>query len=326
MINPLFHDEFHAEISPVPAGSSRPIWSVLIPSYNCAGYLKETLQSVLVQDPGPDKMEIIVVDGHSTQDDPGSVVAEYGQGRVRFVREDANRGRIHTYATGLSLSTGQLIHQLHGDDKVRPGFYNHMEKLFQDHPLAGAGFCRSLYIDGNSKWRGMTGMEQEADGILPNFLEKIVTAQRVQTPAMVVRRAVYETLGGFDMRQDRGQEDWEMWIRIACFFPVAFSTEVLAEYRVHQNQATQRDVAEGSSLRAYERICCIVDRYIPAAVLAANKQKRNFEMAQYTLMMGVGVLGGRGGFRARLPYLYHALRLSCRPRIVIRVLRALYPR
>jgi hypothetical protein len=231
------------------------------------------------------------------------VVAQYGRGRVRFVQEPENLGRIRTYETGLRLSTGRVIHQLHGDDKVRPGFYTRMGKVLQDNATAAAAFCRSLYIDGNSKWTGLTAMEQYEDGVMEDFLEKIVIAQRVQTPSMVVRREVYETLAGFDLRQDRGQEDWEMWIRIACFYPVAFCNDVLAEYRVHQNQATQRDVAAGSSLDAYGRICAIVDRYIPGPLLHKVRKDRDYQMATYILMMGVNILGDRGGLKARLPYL-----------------------
>ena len=64
----------YISISPITLKSDRPLWSVVIPTYNCAHYLKETLQSVLAQDPGEAIMEIIVVDDHSTKDDPEAVV------------------------------------------------------------------------------------------------------------------------------------------------------------------------------------------------------------------------------------------------------------
>ena len=53
-------------LPPVPAGEARPFWSVMIPTYNCAVYLRETLASVLAQDPGPDRMQIEVVDDQLT--------------------------------------------------------------------------------------------------------------------------------------------------------------------------------------------------------------------------------------------------------------------
>src|SRR5206468_9339134 len=57
-------------IAPVAEEGTRPFWSVMIPTYNCGDYLRRTLQSVLAQDPGPDQMQIEVVDGSSTKHNP----------------------------------------------------------------------------------------------------------------------------------------------------------------------------------------------------------------------------------------------------------------
>ena len=57
-------------IAPVASDVHRPLWSVMIPAYNCARYLRQSLESVLVQDLGPSHMQIEVVDDRSTEDDP----------------------------------------------------------------------------------------------------------------------------------------------------------------------------------------------------------------------------------------------------------------
>ena len=87
---------YRATIPGIEKTTSRPLWSVMIPTYNCANYLRETLASVLEQDPGPDVMQIEVIDDHSTKDDPKAVVEELGQGRVRFYQQSQNVGYLRS--------------------------------------------------------------------------------------------------------------------------------------------------------------------------------------------------------------------------------------
>jgi cellulose synthase/poly-beta-1,6-N-acetylglucosamine synthase-like glycosyltransferase len=47
------HNTYRAIIPFIPDDVPRPLWSVMIPVYNCANYLRETLASVLIQDPDP---------------------------------------------------------------------------------------------------------------------------------------------------------------------------------------------------------------------------------------------------------------------------------
>jgi len=115
-------------IPPVPDGTCRPLWSVMIPTYNCASYLRETLASVLAQDPGSEVMQIEVIDDYSTKDAPAAVVEELGRGRVSFYRQKENVGYIRNFDTCLERSHGKLIHILHGDDYVREGFYRKLHK------------------------------------------------------------------------------------------------------------------------------------------------------------------------------------------------------
>lgn len=320
-MDPRFRDEYHAKIPPVAPGVPRPHWSVLIPTYNCAVFLEETLQSVLEQDPGIEKMEIVVVDDCSTKDNPEKVVKELGQGRVQFVKQKVNVGKVRNYETGLKLSRGLLIHQLHGDDKVRNGFYQKMEELFEKHPNAGAAFCRSVYIDEYSKWLRITGIEQYEDGIIPNFAERIAIAQRIQTPAMVVRREVYEKLGGFDRRLD-WVEDWEMWIRIAHRFPIVFLNDVLAEYRVHDGTTTQETLLGGNAIEMHKKVIKIVDAYFEREIIKKIKCQRAFEQARLFLQ-SLQQVGEHINRKTYFRYIMRTLRLSQHPKVLFRTLQLL---
>jgi len=276
-------EAFHIKIATVPRGIIRPLWSVIIPTYNCANYLKETLASVLEQDPGEASMEIIVVDDHSTKDDPEAVVKEYGKGRVKFIRQEKNVGKVKNYEAGLRASRGRYIHQLHGDDCVYDGFYKEIEVLFNANPRAGAAFCRTNYIDYGGRITGVTGMIQNNEGIVPDILEKLYTQQYIQTPSIVVKREVYETIGCFDRRLNC-MEDWEMWIRIANNYPIAASNKVLAAYRSHHDNATNSNFKSGTALKTHQLICDIVDGYIDPDVKKNFSKLRNQKQAAFWLL------------------------------------------
>ncbi len=115
------------EISAVTDHINRPIWSVMIPTYNCSHYLIDNIRSVLAQDPGPEHMQIEVVDDFSTDADIESIVLEIGKGRVRYYRQPENVGSLRNFETCINRATGNYIHLLHGDDQVSNGFYAEIE-------------------------------------------------------------------------------------------------------------------------------------------------------------------------------------------------------
>jgi len=266
-------NSYCATIPPVPEDTHRPLWSVMIPTYNCANYLRETLTSVLAQDPGPEIMQIEVIDDQSTKDDPQAVVEELGKGRVGFYRQPQNVGHTKNFETCLTRSRGKLIHLLHGDDCVRDGFYQKMQKGFEIQPDIGSAFCRSIFIDEHSQWQNFnTFLAQNKSGIVDNWLEQIALQQLIYTPAVVVRREVYENLGGFDTRLS-WSEDWEMWTRIAAYYPVWYEIEPLAMYRVHSSSNTGKYIKMGENIKDLRRAIDIIQFYLPDDIVKKISKK-----------------------------------------------------
>jgi glycosyltransferase involved in cell wall biosynthesis len=292
------NDFYRAIIPKVPEGIHRPLWSVMIPSYNCARYLRETLASILAQDPGPDVMQIMVVDDHSTQDDPEAVVKEVGQGRVEFYQQPQNVGMIKNYQACLELSRGKLIHQLHGDDCVRQGFYKKMERAFDEVPDIGAAYCRHIIMDEHGHWQYFSVLEQLESGVLPHrWLELIAEFQRIQTPSIVVKREVYETLGGFDSRFTSCAEDWEMWTRIAVHYPIWYEVEPLAMYRKHSSSLTSRDIKTGENIRQALKAIDIFQSYLPEEIAGRAYKNSRLSCAFFALstaeqMLKAGEMSG----------------------------------
>src|SRR5260370_15340669 len=134
-------------ISSVLPGSPRPFWSVMVPTYNSGKHLRRTLESVLRQDPGPEQMQIEVVDGGSTTDNPEEVVKELGQGRVGFYRLQVNKGPATTFNAAISRSHGRWVHLLHGDDMVSPRFYETFADAINRHPGVVMALSGSIIID-----------------------------------------------------------------------------------------------------------------------------------------------------------------------------------
>jgi glycosyltransferase involved in cell wall biosynthesis len=225
-------------------------------------FLRQTLESVLAQDPGKEMMQIEVVDDGSTLDDPGAVVAEVGQGRVSFYRQPQNVGHTRNFETCLTRARGRVIHLLHGDDYVLDGFYRKLQDAFESQPEIGAAFCRQIFMDEAGRWEAYSPLEQPESGLLNNGLERLALEQKIMTPSMVVRRDVYERLGGFDSRL-LCSEDWEMWVRIASRYPIWYQTETLAAYRMHSASNTGRHVRNGDDMRYTRMAIEMITSYLP---------------------------------------------------------------
>lgn len=283
-MNPVFNEQYHERIPVLNPGISRPFWTVIIPTYNCAKFLKETIESVLKQDLGEELMEIIVVDDYSTEDDPQKIVDIYGKGRVQFIRQDENVGKTLNYATGLKSSKGHLIHILHGDDTVEFGFYKTMQQLFIEFPIIGGAFCRCNFMDEDGESLGNSGLFQGEQGIAEDFLRKISTWQFIQPPSIVFKREVYEELGAYDNRL-KYIEDWEFYVRAAVFYKFGYTPKALANYRSFDLNSSSKSILKGKRLKPMNQVEEIIDAYLPSSIKSEIQRGRNLATSQYILMM-----------------------------------------
>lgn len=310
-----------ARIAPIPTGEPRPLWSVMIPTYNCAAYLRQSLGSVLAQDTEQSDMQIEVIDDHSTRDDPKAVVDACGGGRVGFFQQPKNLGVVGNLETCLKRAHGRFIHLLHGDDTVLNGFYRSMQSAFEQCPDVGAAFCRHNFIDETGQLLSVSPLEQATSGFLDNGLERLASEQRIMTPSMVVRREVYEHLGGFDRRL-LCSEDWEMWVRIAAHYPIWYEVQPLASYRMHSDSNTGRHLRTGEDMRYTRKAIEIFRAYLPSRLARSVVDKARETYALAALRTAEDMLRRRDR-PAALVQVREALKLSHSPRVVRRFMSLL---
>ena len=114
----------------------------------------------------------------------------------------------------------------------------------------------------------------------------------LRAPALVVRREVYEALGGFRLDLDYAL-DWDMWKRIAAAYPMWYEPEVLACYRRHRASASFRHMRSGENIAEIGRSIELSRDELPPAIAAdvTRRTRRNYtryavESAWRTLMDG----------------------------------------
>jgi glycosyltransferase involved in cell wall biosynthesis len=253
-------------IHPVMDNDHRPFWSVMIPTYNCANFLVETLKSVLAQDPGIEEMQIEVVDDCSTKDDPEAIVREIGQGRVSFFRQPKNGGATANFNTCIERAKGQWVHILHGDDTVLPGFYSSLRTGIEQDSTIGAAITRYMHVDEKGNWIRLSYLERETPGPIWDYWQTLGCISHVMTPCIVVNRSVYERIGGFNTELIHAA-DWEMWRRISAYYPYWFEPAALACYREHPASDTSRLIRTGANILDVSKSIEIAESYLPQPIV-----------------------------------------------------------
>ena len=297
-----------------PVDRSRPFWSVMIPTYNPrADYLEETLHSVLQQDPGPDQMQIEVIDDRSTNDVAAQTVGRVGGDRVSFQAEPQNRGLPGTWNRCIERARGHWVHILHQDDIVLPCFYEHLRKGAENSD-AGAIFCRYAVTNSKGHWLSISQLHRESAGLLDDWHARITVHQLIQCPAIAVRRLVYEQLGGF-LPQLHFTPDWEMWQRMASQFSFWFEPSILACYRAHSNSATSRMRHDAADVREVREVIDLTMAYhSPARGRVLAEKARSF-YAELAIFYAREMLV-EAGFRPAWKQILGALRLCHNRRVI----------
>ena len=129
---------------------SRPLVSIVTPSYNQAPYLEETIRSVLDQD--YPNVEYLVVDDGST-DESVEIIRRY-EDRLAWWTRQENAGQVAALNRGFERARGQLLGYLNSDDTLLPGALSRLAAEFERSPELLLVYGDALYTDERSRRTG----------------------------------------------------------------------------------------------------------------------------------------------------------------------------
>lgn len=197
--------------------------SVIIPTYNRADLLRKSIESV--QNQTYEEWEIIIVDDCST-DGTEQVVKEFGDFRIRYIRNEKNLGAGASRNRGGELARYEYIAFQDSDDVWRCGKLEKQMQYMINHSEYDMVYCSFLkhYSNGGSLVvpNNQIG-EREGDMYATLLVNNVIG-----TPTVLIRRNVFLECGGFDTEL-KAIEDWDLAVRVARNSQIGFVSEILVD-------------------------------------------------------------------------------------------------
>lgn len=224
-------------------------FSIIIPLYNKAPYIRKALESVFAQT--YTDFELIIVDDGST-DDSACIVQQFIDERLKVKGEETSGAVTSTYNlspityklsvrlitqsnagvsaarnSGVATSSGEYIAFLDADDWWEPTYLEKMAKLIEDYPDVGLYASNYMYYKLGKTRVAVNNIETGYFNYPKAYYEG--SAMPIWTGAAMIPRKVFDEMGGFPLGIKLG-EDFLLWAKIALQYPVAFLNEALAWY------------------------------------------------------------------------------------------------
>ena len=204
-------------------------FSVIIPLYNKAPYVKKALESVFAQT--YTDFELIVVDDGST--DGSAAIAEECLCASRLsplacrLIVQANGGVSAARNNGVAASKGEYVAFLDADDWWEPTFLEKMAELIAKFPEAGLYASNYIYYKPGKTHVAINNIPTGYFNYPKAYYEG--GAMPITSISVAIQRKIFDAAGGFPLGIKLG-EDFLLWSKIAMQYPVAFLNEPLAWY------------------------------------------------------------------------------------------------
>lgn len=198
-------------------------FSVIIVTYNSAGWIRPCLDSVLRQAVECDHLEVVIIDNASTDDTPMTVAREYPH--VTLIRNDSNCGFAVAVNQGAAEARCSTLVFLNPDTTIETGFFRGLHEFFDSHPGPAIAGGQLKEPDGRvqpSCWRtpGLWTVLLESSlpytvslGLTTVIPPGTASVETVSGACMAIGKTEFDRLGGFDERFFMYYEDLDLCMR-----------------------------------------------------------------------------------------------------------------
>ena len=245
---------------------SNPWLSVILPTFNGAAFVEETLQSIAQQDTSLLRnVEVIVIDDGSS-DATLSILGSYSERFPLTIHERVHRGNwVANTNDAMSMARGKYLCWLHQDDLWIPGRLVTLWRVLQDHPNATFLFHPSRFIDRYGTKVGSWRCSVRTFGTRPRKLKNtdLIAKLLVQcffgSCATVFDRQAALRVGLLD--EDLWYTaDWDFWLKLAEQGEAIYCPKVLSCVRVHPGSQTQTRTHDTKEMKRQYR--AVLDRHL----------------------------------------------------------------
>jgi glycosyltransferase involved in cell wall biosynthesis len=309
------------------AARPSPVVSVIIPAYNTANYIGETLDSVFAQ--AFEDYEVIVVnDGSPDTPELERVLARY-MPRIIYLKQE-NSGPARARNAAIKKAAGEYVAFLDSDDLWMPEYLSaQIQTLLADSTLALV--CADALLFGDSIHSGQTFM-QRWPSQEPVTFEKLLSMQcSIITMCVVARKQPLIDAGLFDERFLRS-EDYDLWLRLAQRGGrFAYQHKVLGHRRLHgASLASNVQALFESQIAVYQKLLATLELSTDERRAVERQIERGhadlaLHLGKREIMAGQYAQAAEALKRADLYYHSHKLKLALLSlRLAPRLLRRVY--
>lgn len=219
-----------------PSAVPAPRVSVIIPTYNTAGFIAEALQSVFAQ--SFTDFEVIVINDGSPDTEQLERTLQPFRQRLAYLKQ-ANGGPSAARNRGIEAARGEFLAFLDSDDSWLPDYLSLQMQSFAEHPELDV-VCADTEFYGDPQMNGHTFLAQSRlRG--PVTFAAMLMGNPLTTSCVVARKRVAVQAGLFD-ESLRVAEDYDLWLRMAAGGAVIKRRwKVLARHRVHPGGLSAED-------------------------------------------------------------------------------------